>query len=104
RADQISPAHQFADRLQPSGPDAGTAGYATQELLEPAAPFGEVAARFPETTEGGCQLQPESRVGTACPAQRGAEIVMLAFEPFEPDCLIGARKLGLGMDGQVEEP
>src|SRR5262249_42601220 len=72
--------------------------------FQPRPPFGEMRADRPESPERAGQSQPALCTAAALtPLERGPHVVMLAIQALEPDDLIPAEQLKLGLLGQFQE-
>ena len=64
-----------------------------------------MAPLLPEPPQGpGGRLGPVGLAGLDRPAEGGADVGVLGVAAVQPLALVVGREVGLGLDGQVEEP
>ena len=76
-----------------------------QQSIEPRAPLAQMATHVPKGIQRGCQPQPGPALPALLgPAQRGAQVVVLALQPLQPHRPRGPVQLwsgGLGQQGVI---
>ena len=75
-----------------------------QELIEPAAPFAQMAAHPPETPDDSCQTKTQcDLLAVQRPAQHSAQVIVLDLQPREPGDLLVPCQVRLGLLSQPQK-